>query len=88
MNDVVIGETSVSITNAGTGGGAVAFDLPVAALNGNPYGISAGRESALTGVTFNVWRISTTIATIRFYDNVQTANGNYGFSFVFVYEAA
>ena len=88
INDVVIGETFLSITNAGTGGGAIAFDLPVAALNGNPYSIGTGRESAITGDTFNVWRISTTVATIRFYDNVQAANGNYGFAFFFVYEAA
>ena len=84
----VYGEVLFTITSVGTGNGACSFTLPIPAKQGNPGALGMGREAALTGQTFNVWRTGTSSAAIRFYNNGNTANGNYSFPFNFFYEAA
>lgn len=84
----VFGEASFNITSSGTGAGFVQFDLPILALNGNPGAIGGGREANLTGNSYTVSKISTSVGQIVFYNNGATANGNYSYSYNFFYEAA
>lgn len=88
LQKFVFGEVLFAINNFGTGNGAVTFTLPVPARVGNPNALGVGREAALTGQTFNVWRTGASTAAIRFYANASTANGNYTYPFNFFYEAA
>ena len=88
IGKLVYGSGQINITSSGSGGGNVIFDLPVTAKQGNPYSIGTGREANLTGNTFNVITSSTTVGQVIFYNNGATANGNYNYSFFFIYEAA
>jgi hypothetical protein len=88
IQKIVFGEVCLNITSVGTGNNGILFDLPIPAKNGNPGGIGSGREAALTGNTFNVWKVNTTTGSIRFYNNGDIANGNYSVPFFFMYEAA
>jgi hypothetical protein len=88
INKIIIGSGSIDISSSGTASGNVLFDLPITAKQGNPYGIGTGREANLTGNAFEVITSSTTVGQILFYNNANTANGNYNYSFFFIYEAA
>ena len=88
IGKLVYGSGTINITSFGTATSNVIFDLPVTAVQGNPYSIGTGREANLTGNTFNVITSSTTVGQIIFYNNAATANNNYNFSFFFIYEAA
>ena len=88
INDTVIGFAHYQITNAGTGGGEVYFDVPVTAAYGATSSIGSGREASLTGFTFNARMLTTTIAGIRSYANGSLADGAYNLPCFFMYEAA
>lgn len=90
IQKIVVCVAELVITNFGTGNGAVRFTLPVAAktpiLGGQTIGLA--RESAINGNTVNVYLNNSTSAFLRFYNNGNTANGNYAFPIVAIYEAA
>ena len=88
VNEVVIGFGRVYINNAGTGANGILFDLPVAANTGFAS-IGAGRESALTGWQFSAFLSSSTVGSLRFYNNGDTATGSgWDFPIFFMYRAA
>jgi len=88
IGKLVYGSAQLDIVSSGTASGNVLFDLPITAKFGNPYGLGSGREANITGNTFSVISSSTTVGQILFYNNTNTAPGNYNYSFFFIYEAA
>lgn len=68
---VVVCQISISITNAGTGAGAVQVsNLPFSMTNSFANG--SGRENASTGKMLNLWGVSTTVFNMANYDNTTT----------------
>ena len=88
IGKLLYGQAGITINAVGTGTGLVTFDLPLLAVQGNPFGIGSGREANLTGNAFQVISATVGIGQIRFYNNGITANGNYNYSFNFLYEVA
>jgi hypothetical protein len=88
IGKLLYGQAGITINSVGTGTGLVTFDLPLLAVQGNPFGIGSGREANLTGNAFQVISATVGIGQIRFYNNGITANGNYNYSFNFFYEVA
>ena len=88
IGKLVYGSAQITITSFGTATGNVLFDLPITAKNGTPYGLGSGREANITGDAFEVITSSVTTGGLVFYDNTDTAGGNYTYSFFFIYEAA
>ena len=89
IGKVCIVRIGITLTNAGTGTGFLAFDLPFTVKNDTAMPVGAGRENALTGKMVQIQAInSTSSARMYFYDNssVITTN-NYLFG-TLVYEVA
>jgi len=86
INEMVIVQVSVTITNAGTAGGALLFTLPVTATDTNT-GIGYGREDNLTGNSLNGSLVSTTQGRVHTYNNGTPCVTNYANKFTMIYEA-
>jgi hypothetical protein len=88
IGKIVLGQASISITSVGTATGLVTFDLPITAQSGGFIGFGFGREIALSGNTFLASANTTTVGSLRFFNNGETAAGLWTFPFTFMYEAA
>lgn len=75
----------ITITNKGTGAGALIFTLPVNAKNAN-WG-AGGRENGVSGATFSITG-STLNASLFKYDNTTLIATNASFRISGTYEAA
>lgn len=89
IGKIVICRFDVSISNAGTGSGALRLTLPVSAKNISNFG-GSGREYSITGNSLTVGIDSGTLTAmeIRRYDNQSIIVNNYRIIGQFIYEAA
>jgi len=90
IGKTVIALIDISITNNGTGSSNIQFTLPVTAtaLYGTTDSIGSGRETATTGRMLQVYKISTTLGAVIYYDNPYPAVTGGRLSLSITYEAA
>ena len=84
IGKVIICNFSITITDNGTGNGAISTNLPVA-LSGNAIGV--GRENALTGKELQLYASGTTIVIFDYENAYPAATGTELIGSI-VYEAA
>ena len=72
IGKVIICNFSITITDNGTGNGAISTNLPVA-LSGNAIGV--GRENALTGKELQLYASGTTIVIFDYANSYPAATG-------------